>query len=403
MVRVRDHITQGDVGIVRYEAKNPDGTPVNETIFGYQYPASRTLNWLVDSVANPNWRQKISRNEMVGSIFTTRYWEYQSNPVSSYIWRGGPLEESYRGPLHARDSWQPGNFEHLVPSPVNDVGLLGAKFYNEMRPNKADFSGLNALIELKDLPRMLNQRLRTLKDINDWYLAVTFGWLPLLDDIRSMVKTQQQMQKKLNFLIKNEGKPLRRRSRVKYERTDLFDNSYEGYWCIQPGNLDFFFYKSVPKLREVAYTDTSYWASARFVYVLPPGPRDILWKARMLGLLFGLNVTPAAVWNALPWSWLVDWFSNAGDVAQNLSEGLEGNTFADQFYLMAHRRRVIEYVAEGQFATKDGGTVTVNPSARNIAGIKTRSLGDPFGIAFTEDQLSVKQWSILGALGYSRL
>jgi hypothetical protein len=123
----------------------------------------------------------------------------------------------------------------------------------------------------------------------------------------------------------------------------------------------------------------------------------------MYGKLMGLDVTPAYVWNALPWSWLIDWFTNAGDCIQNLDSGVADRCFADCFYGMAHRYRHDTWAAKASLYGPGGSTINIAPITESYSGWKVRIRGNAFGLQLVESQLDDNQWKILGELGLSRL
>jgi len=278
-----------------------------------------------------------------------------------------------------------------------------AEMYASMKPTKPVFQGLNAIYELKDVPEMLRQKMSSsgLKNIGNYYLALEFGWKPLLSDILATVNFQRKAEKKLKWLLKHNGKPVT--TSYQYGSSDPE---------ISPHSVN----EDIPSPLFVSYayrgstcdtwtsTQDRIWASARFRYWLPDGPQDINWKRRQLAALYGLKPTPSAVYKAIPWTWLGDWFSNTGSVIQNLDVGVADRLAADYFYVMRER----EINLYRNFSTnyiRAGSRETVNAT---FTGTKTtrhqsRGHGDPFGWATKEDSLNAGQLAIMGALGLSRL
>jgi len=124
----------------------------------------------------------------------------------------------------------------------------------------------------------------------------------------------------------------------------------------------------------------------------------------MWGKMMGLDVSPSMVWNALPWTWLIDWFSTAGDSLKNLDSGVADRCYADRFYCMAHRYRHDTWRTELKIVTgKNGKYTSIEPVTESWTGWKTRIRGNPFGVILSEPNLNDGQWQILGELGLSRL
>lgn len=296
-------------------------------------------------------------------------------------------------------------------STVNPDAFAGTA-WDRLRPEKPSFEGLNALFELKDVPGMLRQRFtRDLRGAANFHLATQFGWLPLLRDVRNFVQTQRSAQKRLTWLIRNNGKPVRRRIEISNDVVvsspvveNTFNVSSTGWYTP--------FTVAPHTINSAGMTRTNYeevtrrkWASARMRYWLPPGPQDVEWTKGMLSRIYGLRPTPSVVYNAVPWSWLVDWFTNLGQLIENVSPGVADRLAADYVYIMeSNEIRRITTVELSLYGSDGSSPVRLSASAHKLSSKKKRVMGSPFG--FNVDQgttLTGMQLSILGALGLSRL
>jgi hypothetical protein len=120
-------------------------------------------------------------------------------------------------------------------------------------------------------------------------------------------------------------------------------------------------------------------------------------------------VTPEVVWNLLPWSWLIDWFTNIGDIVSNASSNAVDNLTADYAYVMRTQETVTNY--EGWSVVNGTGTPassTYIPAGHyssygfNRSITKSRFAASPFGFGTTFNGLSSYQLGIVAALGISR-
>lgn len=236
-------------------------------------------------------------------------------------------------------------------------------------------------------------------------MALQFGWRPLLNDIVNLVKTQIFLEKRFQQLLRDNGKPVRRRVIL----ASTSDNTEtialtSDYGAFSQGFVTQF-YASVPKYSQRLITKDEVWASARFRYWLPADPKGVVYKDWVKAKLFGLYPGPQFVYNALPWTWMADWFSNAGDIIENLDAGVASRLAADYFYVMREREERYVSTASGRFYQHDRQKTIVSAHATTFDINRTRSRikGDPFGFASTQGDLSAMQLSILGALGMSRL
>ena len=337
----------------------------------------------------------------VGGEFDLRFTRFENFP--SYVGEiqaYGPYHNlSYNGNWQATVPWP------SIPGSAPTGASFGAAAFNKMKPDRPNMGLLNAIYELKDVPGMLRQRFLNhgLSSIGDYYLALKFGWEPLLRDVRDFVTTQRNAQKVLNQLIRDEGKPVRRRIQLASTAgtpIELTGNAaYDGmqfnsYWHYTPS--DKYTYRELPT--------TTTWASAQFRYWLPPGPRDVAWRRWMLARIYGLKPTPSVVYKAIPWSWLVDWFSNVGHVISNLDTSLVDRLAADYFYVMQRNMTTLSRVSTiGLYRKGTLEPFTTTCTSAAFVGSYTRVRGDPFGFATAQNSLSGVQLSILGALGLSRL
>lgn len=274
-----------------------------------------------------------------------------------------------------------------------------------MKPTKPSFEALNAIHELRELPGMLRQRFHknNLKNIGSYWLALQFGWKPLLNDCIKLVNLQQSMQQRLNWLLRNNGKPVRRRIQIasSSDSTMVSYPSVSGY--VQSPGFVSRFYSGARGYNEKTTLTDRVWASARFRYWLPKGPRDIDYKRRLIAELYGFAPRPSVIYNAMPWTWLLDWFTSAGDVVSNLDAGVADRLAADYFYVMREKHARSERHSFCGYYPPGGGRIVISTFASKDRFLKTRLKGNPFGFNTNENDLSGMQLSILGALGLSRL
>ena len=295
---------------------------------------------------------------------------------------------------------------YLATPTVKLADPYASEAYEKCRPDKANWAGLNALYELKDLPGMLRQRFHGsgLHEIGDYYLAQKFGWDPLLRDVRDMVITQMTAQKRLNQLLRDEGRPVRRSVKV-YESSDTSSSgkisSVDG--GTSPGLVSQFYRNGWTSTETEVFDKV--WANAQFRYWLPGGPRDIAWRREILRRINGFRVTPKVIYNAIPWSWLIDWFSNAGSMLANIQSDIADRQAADYGYVMRYSGTILRRNSFVEMLEDAPGTkwFPVSLQCRCEASTKMRANIGPFHPALKENQLSGVQLAIMGALGLSRL
>jgi hypothetical protein len=119
-------------------------------------------------------------------------------------------------------------------------------------------------------------------------------------------------------------------------------------------------------------------------------------------------LTPELLWELAPWSWAVDWFTNTGDVINNISQFAGSGLVLRYGYLMEESIVTDIYSLEGH-SWKSGLAGRPNtlsrvkiPNSVYITHVKQRIRANPYGFGVTWDALSAFQLSILAALGISR-
>lgn len=354
----------------------------------------------------------------VGGPFILLRSEMEAPPVTVLISRGNlPTATTY--------SEYSGGINVNIPYPAMPSGGVpdsrSAEAWHKMKPTKPSWSGLNALAELRDLPRTLKQSFeiprkgyRTLsdkrrgrestlrlKDVADYHLAMQFGWLPLLSDCLSFYQAQKNLEKRIDWLVRNNGKPVRTSCSLtdgSSDRTQTVTSSYGHFQQVFPTSM----YWMEPRATRTEWTSERWWASARFRFHLPSGPGGVVYKGAMRRALMGMRISPAVIYNAIPWTWLIDWFSNAGYLIENLDIGVADRLAADYCYIMRQVTNHRRIDVNGEFHFR-GSSRPVTAHATASASSMRRNLIAPFGPSVGQGNLSLTQLSILGALGISKI
>lgn len=141
------------------------------------------------------------------------------------------------------------------------------------------------------------------------------------------------------------------------------------------------------------------WFKGKMRYFMPPmetsGDRF-----NAMRRMYGLTLTPDLVWNIMPWSWLIDWFTNAGDVVSNLTTGVVDDLVAAWAYVMGHTIREAQQVVRC-YPKRDGAVIPTTVTGRTTCEVKRRDAATPFGFGLDADDLTLRQLAILSALGLS--
>jgi hypothetical protein len=214
----------------------------------------------------------------------------------------------------------------------------------DSHPGEPPLSIPNALYELKDVPYMLKDAGRMASELarkaekfgfggsvvsflfsphaqaRD-HLNFTFGWKPFVNDVKSISEVATWSQKRLQYLrnynrVRRERELGEKHARVRAHGSDVIayttinsENIFEGThreWCTSKWNV------YTPVLDAIESSSVSQFANlSKF-----SAPLDI-------------------VYQAIPWSWLVDWFLDIGNVVS-----LYGNKFGVSLSSVSHMKHV---------------------------------------------------------------
>lgn len=256
-----------------------------------------------------------------------------------------------------------------------------------------------AVGEARQLPSIpsLKKAVKSLQGLGSQYLNVEFGWKPLLNDLRDLLDFQAKIDKAFNQLRRDNGKVVRRRMTVDKTESSSFSSFTTNGTYPTLHNLLYSQSANIHKRQTYIKSGARYWFEGAFRYWIPnlESPTKAAYiKAHLAG---GIP-TPELVWELMPWSWLIDWFSNAGDVISNMSLNAAENLVVLYGYAMGNSWTEESYSA--QTVLRQGQSIYTTLHLRKE--VKARIRASPFGFGLDLPDLSARQLAILAALGLSR-
>lgn len=290
---------------------------------------------------------------------------------------------------YAYENVGPAVCSDFVPLPyARTDSQLFIEAFNRSNPSRPVVDIGVTIAELRDAPSLLNIAAKTLarKGANA-LLAYQFGWKPLLSDIKKLVDFQVDTARRvdeLNRLYSSGG--LKRRIQLGTEQSSKriirHPVSSQGKYLTVDGHAN-----SVRKS----------WATMRFVPqpgTIPPATD----KAKLMLAIratYGLTVDISTAWELLPWSWMIDWFSNVGDYLQT-TRNIVGADLASSC-IMVHTRQscTMEAVSEPGLTGGDHSYV-IETKHRSVNPMAIPEIDLGFGI-------NPYRASILGALAVNRV
>jgi hypothetical protein len=249
------------------------------------------------------------------------------NPVSHYdldAWLGQLLpyqdQDGFITPLNAPLSFPLADNANFTSFPfvpiVTDATLSGwsVDAFNAFHDQvPTEISLPNFLYELREMKSMIPSidRSSLTKTASNNFLALEFGIKPFISDIKAILTLSEKVDKRLSFLLASNAK-----SRgLSFKRTQLYPEpySFERSTTAAGTTTNGFMVTFQRQSARVDFTVTG---------KLYQDLQDLaghLGKLRALTAASGFNKPARVVWNAIPYSFVVDWFFHVGKLLDSLS------------------------------------------------------------------------------------
>ena len=311
-------------------------------------------------------------------------------PVTASFW--GPTPN----PAHYWDRYPcvPSRVVSAVSLPAApSIGALAATTCARTNPSRPSVLLPAFIFELRELPDLVRRlgrgALRGAADVN---LRYQFGIRPFLSDLKKLLHFQASVERRVSEVMglrKNGG------SRSHYTISHDVASRTEARTLIQSSPVSLYRQSTVTTTRRI-------WGSARWIpteFTRQVDSRELAAYTRRAVMGLTASQVSLNLWEALPWSWLVDWFTNTGDLLTGSNNSVA--TAAGPCCIMISTE------------TEDRGLITSDPlsGGRRLelsnqtdvikVGSKMRYLAYP---AFTASLplLTGRQLSILGSLAAMR-
>lgn len=265
-------------------------------------------------------------------------------------------------------------------------------------PSRPGFSPLGLLQDLYDMPKLLRDcgkylrrdpRGLTGKDLANWNLMAQFGWMPMVSDLKNVLNLHQNIQRRLDELNRlTNGNGLRRRINLgtfagqKDQGTDFVSSAHPQLIC-----------------NETDFQTTDVWAVCH--WQMDKGVKFVsdtakLNYARALASgMTGFSIIKGA-WDLIPWTWLLDWFSNVSDYAIANADTVPAH--CRMVNLCLHTKVQKDFRVTARQAGFTGGNCQVNVEFK-----KRRNFANPVAHLAYEPMIGSNRLSILASLFVQRL
>jgi len=170
---------------------------------------------------------------------------------------------------------------------------------------------------LKTPKRLLNS-----KEIANQYLSAKFGWIPLIQDVHDVLDLQAHILRRKNEFdrLYNSSSGLKRRLKLGHwnaERT-------QGSISVQSSSL-----LGITVKRQT-YTSLRRWGTVRWKPAVNPGynPSDVELNKLARQVVLGMTTegTMKGLWDVIPWTWMIGWFTNVSSFALQYSNTVPSNS-----------------------------------------------------------------------------
>jgi len=304
-------------------------------------------------------------------------------------------------------SYFPGDVPFIYGKPTDaSLDAKGTTAIARVEPTRAvaDVSVLLGELFREGLPSMLGLELwkkkaELARGAGSEYLNYQFGWKPLVSEVQNFAKAVKNARSILGQYERDAGRMVRRKYDFPIEKEIVDSRQFfsNGIPMTSHENLGG---RKIVKT-ETLYT-TKYWFAGAFTYFIPK--HDELSQkldsyVQYADKILGLEITPEVLWNLAPWSWAVDWFSNAGDVIHNASAFNQDHLVMRYGYIMCNQK--VTKTNRWENTTDINGNSSAGWWEYSFER-KIRRKATPYGFGVNLGSLSDYQWSILGALGMTR-
>jgi hypothetical protein len=421
------------------------GTPVKTTTGGIQITESDGNRWPPpkkgpDANSDLGSEFYTLKQEIVNSKFPISVLEVPVKVTTSWTksrmqgpWIANCFVTTNQGGLYLPARPLQYNFPPDLSSSRQELVTKGTVAVAAVAPTNQIANASSAIGELlQDVPQvpgvhLWEARLRAIETLaagGAEFLNVVFGISPTIDDMGTFLKGVHKVERVVDQFIRDSGRNVRRSFHFPKERSiseEVLPNTYSpAHLTYRPftngtsgwGEIPLQVAEAFPCYETIRtrVIEREIWFDGAFTYHLPKwfdthSKHD---RRLLMAKLFGAEPDLNTLWQLTPWSWAVDWISNAGSYVKNLQNLISYGTVLRYGYVMETTTITDTYTAGNRkgvvlhperFAPPYPG---VSPVALRTT-VKKRIQANPFGFGLSWDGLSSMQQAIVAALGITRV
>lgn len=272
-----------------------------------------------------------------------------------------------------RRNWSQGLSHGITAAPT--LTSLATKLAASTNPSRSVVNASAAIGELRDIPELFARKHAGVS-INEMVQAgvdsrfkFRFGIAPMISDLRNIFNFTESVEKRMKELE-------RLYSRGGLRRTQSLGTYRTSFPSIDAASRESAFRINFFGMKYTTETIKGHirWKPDSPMKGLPDGKR--LRREASAAVVGGNSITPETLWELIPFSWLVDWFTTVGDLASLTNNGVPCHI--DKLVIMTKTETILEhsYVYPETFGghpieglTISGGSSRLTTKSRTPAGI----------------------------------
>lgn len=260
----------------------------------------------------------------------------------------------------------PGSFSEwpwlpsISSATLSDWSIEAYNKFNEQVPTTVSLP--NFMYELREMKGMIPSidRSSLSKTASNNFLAFEFGVKPFVADIKAIINMSDSVAKRIQHLLKQQGKT----SRLSFNRTTVFDTPYTMIKSLYIPN------NSTPSGNDVYFrrlnAKSEFHCGASLFQDLKD-LEDSMATMKALAASGGFSHPARVIWNAIPYSFVVDWFFHVGKLLDSLIVQPFGGTYKVSDVGYSIKTEAVYYAT--QVFTESG----YSSSIEDLGTVKARS------------------------------
>jgi hypothetical protein len=249
------------------------------------------------------------------------------------------------------------DFRKLTQAFWNRKGVVQALIFGEA----ADWSELGS---------------HPLRSLSKAYLNYSFNWRPFVSDLQKIYAKLVSTNKRLDELWARQNRPQNRHYRAPLNYgtynnawVDGAEANYASYTSESDGGTT-----SIMQSTRSRWVETPiYHATMRYSYRVP-GAKDLQYKIKGWLDAFGVKLDASIIWNAIPFSFIIDWIVDVGGFLRSFSEdnlGLQVNI--EDFCSSVSHSSLVQKRIRGRGSNHPAGNITYTNDYTIVAETFTRT------------------------------